>query len=105
MGKSAIVESGSCQYLVQENDIIQVEKLDHEKGIEIALDRVLMFKNDDQVQIGTPFVSGAKVRCEVLNDQLQPKVINYHYRRRKNSRRKKGHRQILTCLKIKAIEG
>ena len=104
MEKYAIVESGSCQYLVRENDVIEVERLNDEAGKDIALERVLFLKDGEKTEFGNPLVPGVKVRCEVLMEELQPKVVNYHYRRRKNSRRKKGHRQNLTVLKIKAIE-
>ena len=105
MPRFAIVESGSRQYLVQENDLIHVEKLaNSEKGQEVELSQILMVRSDDQLKVGNPFIAGAKVRCEVLDEERQPKVINYHYRRRKNSRRTKGHRQTLTLLKVKAIE-
>ncbi len=105
MEKYAIVESGNRQYYVRENDMIEVEKIEGDQGKEISLERVLLLRNDQKTQIGNPLVSGAKVRCEVVREEPQDKVINYHYRRRKNSRRKKGHRQVLTLLKIKTIEG
>lgn len=105
MSKYAIVESGSCQYWVQENDIIEVERLDSEKGKEILLDKVLVFRQDDDTKVGNPYVSGMKVRCEVLGEKRAPKVIHYVFRRRKNSRRKHGHRQTYTMLKVNAIEG
>lgn len=104
MERYAIVESGARQYMVKENDLIHVEKVGVNSG-EIALEKVLMLKSDSDVKIGSPFVSGAKVRCEIVEEERQPKVINYKFRRRKNSRRKKGHRQTLTILKVKAIEG
>ena len=104
MSKYAIIESGNRQYLVHENDVIHVEKVAGETGKEIELDHVLLVKNDEQAQIGNPFVKGAKVRCEIVREERQPKVIHYRHRRRKNSRRKKGHRQTLMLLKVKAIE-
>lgn len=104
MDKYAIIESGNRQYFVRENDVIEIEKAGFETGKEIDFDRVLVLKSSgDAAQIGNPFVSGAKVRCEVVRDERQPKVINFKYRRRKNSRRKIGHRQTLTVLKVKAI--
>ncbi len=105
MQRYAIVQSGARQYWVAENDVIEVEKLTFETGKELALEQVLLVSNEGQTRFGNPFVSGVKVRCEVMGDERQPKVINYKYRRRKNSRRKKGHRQTMTVLKIKAIEG
>ena len=106
MGKYAIVESGARQYWVQENDVIHVEKLEFEGGKkEVSIDHVLMLKDDQSSKVGNPFISGAKVNCEVLGEERQGKVINFKYRRRKNSRRKKGHRQALTMLKVKSIVG
>ena len=104
MSRFAIVESGSCQYWVKENDLIHVEKLKAGKGEEVSLERVLLVERDGETRIGSPLVSGAKVLCEMVGDERQPKVINYKYRRRKNSRRKKGHRQTLLVLRVKAIE-
>jgi len=102
--KYAIIEAGARQYWVQENDVIHVEKLAGEAGKSISLDRVLLV-NDGESKFGNPFVAGAKVECEILGNELQTKVINYKFRRRKNSRRKKGHRQDLMMLKVTSIQG
>ena len=105
MSVFAIVESGNRQYRVEEKDVIQVEKLGAQAGSELALDRVLVIKTTGDIQVGTPFVGGAKVLCKVLGDERQAKVIHYRIRRRKNSKRKHGHRQTLTKLQVTAIQG
>ncbi len=106
MSTFAVVETGNKQYLVKQDDVILVEKPQAIKDGEVSLDHVLMIKSSDKASFGTPYVNGAKVLCQVLEaEERQPKVISFKYRRRKNSRRKKGHRQTLTRLQVKAIQG
>lgn len=100
----AIIRTGGKQYKVEEGDILEVEKLDGEQGKEIILDEVLLLNNDKGVIVGQPLVKGAKVVCEFLEMIKAKKVIAFKYRRRKDSRTKIGHRQILTRLKVKKIE-
>jgi large subunit ribosomal protein L21 len=99
----AIVEVGAKQYNVQKGDIIEVNKQVVDKGDNIILDKVLLVSKDKNVEIGQPYVKGAKVEAEVLKQVLGEKTTAYKYRRRKNSHWKKGHRPKLTELKIKAI--
>jgi len=102
----AVVETGNKQFLVKQDDVILVQKPESIKDGEISLEHVLMIKSNEKASFGTPYVSGAKVLCQVLaEEERQPKTISFKYRRRKNSRRKKGHRQTLTRLKIKSIQG
>ena len=106
MSQHAIVLTGSKQYWVEPNQVIQVELLEGasaEKNVE--LDKVLYLKNGDQVQVGNPIVKGAKVICEYLGDVKAPKVTILKYRRRKASRNKKGHRQPYASLRVKEIVG
>jgi len=105
MSSYAIVETGSKQYRVEPKKIIEIERLAiPENASEIALDRVLAVGSGDNVQIGTPYLPGAKVVCEYLGEIRSPKVISLKYRRRKASRRKRGHRQYLTRLLVKEIK-
>ena len=105
MSTYAIIESGSKQYLVEPNAVIEIEKLPlPEKGKDILLDKVLFFKDGEKCQVGTPLISGAQVVCENLGEFRGPKVISFKFRRRKASRRKKGHRQDLLRLRVKEIK-
>lgn len=100
----AIVEVGAKQYNVKKNDIIEVEKLALAEGKEIALDKVLLVSKDKRLEVGKPYLKEAKVSAVVLAQTKGEKVISFKYRRRKSSHWKKGHRQLLTRLKIKEIE-
>jgi large subunit ribosomal protein L21 len=99
----AVIKTGGKQYRVAENDIIQVEKLPAEAGASVTLDEVLMVEDGGKVSVGAPFVSGAKVTAEVVEQARGPKIIVFKKKRRQNYRRKNGHRQDLTVLKITGI--
>jgi len=106
MSEYAIIETGSKQYWVEPNSVIQVEKLPEPKTKtkkEISLDKVLLVNTGKKITFGTPTVKGAKVVCDFLGEIKGPKVIHFTYRRRKDSRRKVGHRQTLTELRVKKI--
>jgi large subunit ribosomal protein L21 len=101
----AVVKTGGKQYRVTENDVLLVEKLDGEEGSAIQFAEVLMLGGDD-VTVGTPFVKGASVSAEVLEQLRGPKVISFKKRRRKHSsQRSRGHRQHLTRVRITGIAG
>ena len=93
----AIFKTGGKQYKVQKDDILAVEKLDAEK--EVVFDEVLMAGD----KVGAPVVAGAKVKAEVLSQTRGEKVIVFKKKRRHNYRRKQGHRQYLTVIKITDI--
>ena len=99
----AVIKTGGKQYRVAENDIIQVEKLPAEAGASVTLDEVLMVEDGGNVSVGAPFLSGAKVTAEVVEQARGPKIIVFKKKRRQNYRRKNGHRQDLTVLKITGI--
>jgi large subunit ribosomal protein L21 len=100
----AVIKTGGKQYRVGNGDVIKVERLDGEIGQKIAFDQVLMVGGGDgAVQIGSPLVAGAQVTAEVLEQARAPKVIVFKKRRRKNYRRKRGHRQLQTVLRIQDI--
>ncbi|MHB8155452.1 MAG: 50S ribosomal protein L21 [Candidatus Omnitrophota bacterium] len=99
----AIIEVGSKQYSVTKDDVIQVNKQVVAKGDNISIDKVLLVSDGKKVQIGQPFVPGAKVEAVVLKQMLGEKTTAFKHRRRKNSHWEKGHRAQLTELKIKAI--
>ncbi len=95
----AVVKTGGKQYRVAENDTITVEKLNGEPGSSVTLDQVLMAGG----KVGRPLVAGASVSAEIVEQTRGPKLIVFKKRRRKSSRRKNGHRQDLTVLKITGI--
>lgn len=98
----AVIKTGGKQYKVAEQDVITVERLPGEAGAALSLD-VLMLGEGDQVTIGAPMVAGASVAAEIVGQARGPKLLVFKKRRRQNSRRKNGHRQDLTVLKITGI--
>ena len=100
----AVIKTGGKQYKVQKDDVIRVEKLEVEAGKNITLDEVLMLNDGKKSTIGAPLVAGAKVTAEVLEQTRADKVIIFKKKRRQTYRRKKGHRQHLTVLRIKDIK-
>ncbi len=100
----AIIETGGKQYRVCANDKIIVEKIAGEAGSKIILDKVLLVKSDKgELSFGSPLIEGAKVEAEIVKNFKNDKVIIFKKRRRQNSRRKQGHRQHQTLLKIVSI--
>ncbi len=99
----AIVETGGKQYAVQVGDILRVEKLPYQEGETIELDRVLLVEGDSR-KVGTPYIEGAKVVAKVLKHGRGRKIIGMKFKRRKNYRRKWGHRQWFTELEILEIK-
>lgn len=99
----AVIKTGGKQYTVHENDVLWVEKLDLEPGASVNLDEILMIGDGQEVTVGTPLVAGAQVQAVVIEQMRDRKVIIFKKKRRHNYRRKKGHRQHLTVLKIEKI--
>ena len=98
----AIIECGGKQYRVQVGDEIRVEKLAVEVGETVDIDKVLLISGDDVV-VGKPYVDGAKVSCKVLNQDKSKKVLVFHYKAKKNIRKRYGHRQPFTSILIEKI--
>jgi large subunit ribosomal protein L21 len=98
----AIIETGGKQYRVQKEDVITIEKIEAQPNEQVSFEHVLLLNHNNQILVGTPYVSGCKVMGEVLGEVKGEKVIAYKYKKRKNYRRKVGHRQ--KYLKIKIIE-
>ena len=96
----AVIKTGGKQYRVANNDVILVEKLAGEAGEEISLEEVLMVGEGDKVTVGTPLVDGAAVKASIIDQTRGDKIIVFKKKRRQNYRRKKGHRQDLTALRI-----
>jgi len=99
----AIIQTGGKQYRVSEGDVLSVEKLDVEAGKETTFSDVLLVVNGDKVNLGTPLVSGASVKAEVVDQYKDDKVIAFKFKRRKGYHRTVGHRRQLTELKITKI--
>jgi large subunit ribosomal protein L21 len=101
----AVIRTGGKQYKVAKDDIVAVEKLAGEPGAAIELAEVLMIGAGAEVAAGTPLVEGASVAATVVEQKRAPKIIVFKKQRRKNYRRKKGHRQHQTVLHIDEIRG
>lgn len=101
----AIVEFKGSQYKVEKDQLLKVAYLgsELEPGTEVEIERVLMFKNDEDIQIGHPTVENAKVLCEIVSHGKDKKVIVFKKKRRKGYEKKQGHRQNFTMIKVKEI--
>ncbi len=95
----AVIESGGKQYIVKEGDVIRVEKLPVEEKSEVSFDKVLMVGD----KVGNPYVENAKVEVKLVRTAKAKKVIVYKFKRRKGYKRKKGHRQWFSEVKITKI--
>ena len=99
----AIIKTGGKQYRVAENQVLHVERLDGAPGETVAFEHVLAV-GGDEISLGTPFVPNAKVTGEIVAQERASKVIVFKKRRRQNSKRRNGHRQLLTAVRISRIE-
>ena len=99
----AIITTGGKQYKVSQDDIIYVEKLDAKVGDKINLD-VMMLVDGEKVTNGNPLVKNAEVVAEVLSHGKEDKIVVFKYKAKKNYRRKQGHRQPFTALKIVSVK-
>ena len=100
----AIIETGGKQYKVTEGQTIEAGHLDVAEGSTVELDRVLLIADGDQVTVGKPVIDGAKVLATAQGNGKGEKVIVFKYKRRKRYRRKRGHRQQYTALRIDTIK-
>jgi large subunit ribosomal protein L21 len=99
----AVIETGGKQYRVSEGDAIKVEKLPYEVGDQVELDRVLLVSGEEGVTVGQPLVDGAKVTARVESEGRNRKVVVWKYRPKERYRRRQGHRQSYTQLRIEKI--
>ncbi len=96
----AVIQTGGKQYRVEPGQTLSVEKLPGELGDSLQFDDVLLVMNDDKTIVGRPTVAGASVKAEIVEQGKDKKVIVFKFQRRKNYRRRYGHRQLYTSIKI-----
>ena len=99
----AVLTTGGQQFKVSKGDVIQVDKLELKVGESVSLDKVLMIGEGDKCDVGSPYLKGGKVHCEVTEQLKGRKIIVFKKKRRKKYRRKNGHRQLYTRLKVTEI--
>ena len=99
----AVIRTGGKQYRVQKGDILQVEKLDTKQGKTVVFDEILLIQDGKKILVGTPLVAKAQVKAEVIETFKDDKVIIFKKKRRKQYKKKTGHRQVLTRVKIEEI--
>jgi large subunit ribosomal protein L21 len=99
----AVIKTGGKQHRVSPGEVLAVEKIAGNRGEQVVFDQVLMVVDEADVRIGAPVVAGARVVGEILEQKKGPKINVFKMKRRKGSRKKTGHRQPLTSMKIKEI--
>jgi len=101
----AVIRTGGKQYRVSPGDTLAIEKLEADAGATIELAEVLLASSGGAVRVGTPLVDGAKETAKILSQGKDRKVLVFKKRRRKRYRRKKGHRQLITTIRVIEIQG
>ena len=100
----AIIQTGGKQYKVKASEILKIEQLENLKPeSKIEFNEILAYGDDNNIEVGSPLVKGAKVEAELLKNGKNRTILVFKKRRRKNSRRKNGHRQLFSLIKIKKI--
>ena len=99
----AVIKTGGKQHKVSQGDEISIEKIDGSKGETVIFDEVLMVSSGEDVKVGTPFLKGARVEGVIINQTKAGKINVFKMKRRKGFKKKTGHRQKLTRMKIKEI--
>jgi large subunit ribosomal protein L21 len=100
----AVVATGGKQYKVREGEVLRVEKLTGDIGSQVAFEQVLMLSDGENVKVGQPVLEGVQVKGHIVEQGKHRKILVFKYKRRKRYRRKQGHRQLFTAVKIDAIE-
>lgn len=101
----AVIETGGKQYRVSAGDKLRLEKIHEDEGSQVSFDKVILLGRDEGPVIGTPYVEGAVVTARVLEHGKDDKVIVFKYRRKKNYRKFRGHRQQYTLVQVDGIKG
>jgi large subunit ribosomal protein L21 len=99
----AVIATGGKQYKVQQDDIIDIERISGDVGGKITFSEILMLGEGEKLEIGSPMLDGKSVEAEIVDQYRGPKLTVFKMKKRKGYRRKKGHRQELTKVKIAAI--
>ena len=99
----AVIQTGGKQYKVKASEILKIEKLESKSSSKIEFTEILAYGDDKKVELGSPLVQGAKVEAELIKNGKNRTVLIFKKRRRKNSRRKNGHRQQYSLIKINKI--
>jgi large subunit ribosomal protein L21 len=101
----AIVKTGGKQYKAEKDELLIVEKLNGEAGAQTTLEEVVLVVDGSTVKVGSPIVPGAKVRCEIVRQTKGPKINGFNYKAKKNQRKRWGHRQPQTHLRVLEVLG
>jgi len=99
----AVLSTGGKQYKVEEGDVLRIEKISGDVGASVSFEKVLMFSDGEKVRVGTPLIDGISVSGHIVEQDKAKKILVFKYKRRKNYRRKQGHRQPYTAIKIDSI--
>ena len=99
----AIIQTGGKQYRVSPGDVLRVERLPGERGDEVVLDQVLLVADGEDLKVGQPFVADASVKGQILRQGKAKKILVFKKKRRKNYRRRQGHRQLFTAVQVQEI--
>jgi large subunit ribosomal protein L21 len=100
----AVIKTGGKQYRVAEGDVVNIEKIEGDTGANVAFEEVLMVSQEAETKIGTPFLDGASVSGTILEQGRSKKLIVFKFKRRKDYKRKYGHRQSFTRIRIDQIQ-
>jgi len=100
----AVVSTGGKQYKVQQGETLRIEKIPGEVGSKVTLDRVLMVADGDNIRVGQPVLEKAAIQASIVEQDKAKKILVFKYKRRKRYRRKNGHRQPFTAIRIDGIE-
>jgi large subunit ribosomal protein L21 len=101
----AVISTGGKQYKLNQGDVVDIERVEGDVGEKIVFDNVLCMGKEENLQVGSPIVDGAKVVGTILEQAKGEKITVFKFKRRKMYRRKQGHRQLLTKVRIESIEG
>lgn len=101
----AIIEHGGHQYRAEEKGILRLQKLAAQPGEAVLFDKVLALRGEDTVQVGTPYLEGARVTGTVVQQGRGPKIRIFKYKRKKHYKKQAGHRQAFTAVRVEEISG